>query len=833
MQAIFALTLFASATLLFLVQPMFAKMVLPKLGGTPAVWNTCMVFYQAVLLGGYLYAHFSTKWLGTRRQAGLHLVLLLLPWLVLPIAARGGLPPGDANPIPWLLMILGLSVGLPFLTVAASAPMLQAWFADTGHRAGKDPYFLYAASNLGSMIALLGYPFFFEREYTLAEQSMIWTYGYVALMLLTTCCAALLWRSRGKTAESSVPPAEEAQPMTVEEAIRRQEAIQQEEAQAAPSTWLRLRWLALSFAPSSLLLGVTTFISTDIAAVPLMWIIPLALYLLTFVIVFAQWPGALHDWLLRKYPQRKWLASLAHPHWWFVGLQPLLVATLATVLFRTAGSEMIVVIPLHLATFFVTALVCHGELARSRPSAKYLTEFYIWMSLGGVLGGMFNALVAPLVFPTILEYPIAIAIACLLRPTMFAPVQRKLFGWLDNVVLARWLDVVIAFAFWGGLLGLKTADKEGKWASKVDGWFSDWGITSWIVNLGYSDFSVDQEFLVLAAGGLVTLLFLHRPLRYGLSVGLLLMVGVAWYSNTSGVIHSDRSFFGVMRVKEAEYSYQNRQGHLYKDADGNKMMFKKHTLLHGSTNHGEQRFDPEWRSKAVTYYFPSGPIGQVITRLLDPEVHKEIGITGLGTGSTAAFRRPGQRITYFEIDPHVLQIASDPKYFTYLTDSDPNLNAPDAAIKILLGDARVSLEHKIPDKKFDLLLMDAFSSDAIPIHLITKEAIDLYFRKLNDDGILLVHISNRHLDLAPVVGNIARELGLVARVRDDCYVADEEENEGKFASEVVMVVRDAKRFEMLPWEDLEEWKEIPENKEVGVWTDDFSDILDVIVWLKK
>ncbi len=312
-----------------------------------------------------------------------------------------------------------------------------------------------------------------------------------------------------------------------------------------------------------------------------------------------------------------------------------------------------------------------------------------------------------------------------------------------------------------------------------------------------------------------------RPVRFGVAIGVVLLAGQLWFALGKDVRYLDRSFYGVMKVRRENYTYVNHRGE--------EERAYKHILLHGSTNHGEQRFDSEWRRKPITYYFPTGPIGEVFTRVLDPETQKEIGVCGLGTGSTAAYRRPGQRITYFEIDPHVLNIACDPRYFSYLTDSDPELKTPNAMIAIKLGDARLTIEQE-PDGKFDLLLVDTFSSDAIPMHMITKEAIDLFFRKLKERGILIVHISNRHLDLAPVVGNIAHELNLIARYRNDANIDLDEAAVDKFASDVVVVVR--KPQYLGPLADDDQWESISPNDRVGIWTDDFSNFLTVVNWLQ-
>jgi hypothetical protein len=733
-QLFFAVTLFVSATLLFVVQPMFAKMVLPLLGGSPAVWNTCMVFYQAVLLAGYLYAHVSTRWLGVRRQAALHMAVLCLPWLALPIGLGGmGSPAAGANPSLWLLMLLTVAVGLPFFVVSSSAPMLQAWFADTGHPASKDPYFLYAASNLGSMIALLGYPVVVEPMLPLAAQSMVWTVGYGLMSGLTAGCAILLWRRRGAAGEDSLEgtAAADAPP------------------DGDPKWTDRLRWLGLSLAPSSLLLGVTAHISTDIAAVPLLWVIPLALYLLTFVLVFARWK------LL--------------PHAWMVRLQPFLIVVMA-VLFSHGVSEMVWLRTLlHLATFFVTAMVCHGELAKGRPRTRHLTEFYLWMSVGGVLGGLLNALAAPHLFSTIVEYPLMIAVACLLRPKTGSAVAKPRARWFDLA-----LPAAIVIGFGGLVLGLES-----------------YGI---LMTEGGA-----SAILILA--GLMTFSFQDRPIRFGLSVGAVLFVGSLCFGQATQLLHVERDFFGVIRI------HRNPR-------------LNANVMSHGSTNHGMQLLDPALRNRATVYYHPSGPLGQIIQNHPSGRPVREIGVIGLGTGAISAYGQPGQRITYFEIDPAVERIARNPKYFTYLKDCR-------SKVDVVLGDARLSLAET-PDGRFDLLILDAFTSDAIPIHLITREAVALYLDKLSDRGVLLLHVSNRYLDLAPIVGNIARDRGVPCRIYRDGEVSPEERKEGKFTSTWMILARQPDRLGKLL--DDPKWEEVPDRPDLPLWTDDFSNIMAVLNW---
>jgi hypothetical protein len=744
MPLLFALTLLTSATLLFLVQPMFAKMVLPLLGGTPAVWNTCMVFYQAALLGGYVYAHWSIRLLGSRRQAALHLTLACLPWLVLPIGvAAGWSPPSEGNPSVWLLALLSLSVGLPFLVVSASAPMVQAWLADTGHPAGKDPYFLYAASNAGSMLGLLGYPVLVEPTLSLARQSQAWTAGYGLLMALLAACAVALWRSP-KPAAQTAPDEFEAEPP----------------ADGAPSWGRRLRWLLLALVPSSLLLGVTTHIATDIASVPLLWVVPLALYLLTFIFVFAR---------------RQLL-----PHRWMLRVQPFFVLPLAAWFCLNVSGTNWLMIPLHLLTFFVVAMVCHGELAATRPDPRHLTEFYLWMSVGGVLGGIFNAIVAPLVFPAVIEYPLVLVASCLLRPAM-GPELRRLRAWLLDLLLPAVLAAALVAVIQGGgaLLGREIKLWEGG--------------------------------ALLALGAVAALSFIGRPLRFALAAGALMLTGTLLVNQSnwspwgllrdSGVVHGERSFFGVIRVRHDGFCNTN-------------------TMIHGTTRHGMQNLTAKLRREPLTYYYRTGPIGQVIQSMNDARRLNRMAVIGLGTGSIAAYGLPGQEITYYEIDPAVERIANDTQWFTYLADCR-------AKLRVVLGDARLSLATA-PPHGYDLIVLDAFSSDSIPIHLLTREALHLYLDKLADGGIVAMHISNRYLRLEPIVGRLAESSGLACLAQLDNEVSGKERNIGKERSHWTILAR--READLAKLAGDKRWRRPTVAPYVPLWTDDFSNILGVINW---
>jgi len=720
---LFGAAILVSSWLLFLVQPMFAKMVLPRLGGTPAVWNTCIVFFQATLLVGYLYAHLTTRWLGVRRQAVVHLGVLLLPLIVLPIAVTGEPPPATGTPVWWLLGVLAVSVGLPFFVVSTTSPLLQRWFSAMPHRAAKDPYFLYSSSNFASLLALLSYPAIVEPSLRLAEQSRMWTWAYALFVGLVGACAVSLrsWARQepihanevGSSADSAVP---------------------------APTWRVRLGWLGCSFAPSSLMLGVTTHISTDIAAVPLMWVLPLALYLATFMLVFARRP------LLPARGLARLLPFLAIP-------------TLASVMFPTNPWWLI---PLHLLTFFVAASVCHFRLAATRPAPQYLTEFYLWMSVGGVLGGLFNTLAAPLLFTGILEYPLALAAACALRPS---PAFRK--GSSESVQAPLGLPLMVlgvSTALWGlGLLGA----------------------VSLVALLG-----------VLGVIWAVGLAFSNRPMPFGIVAGaVVVMLALVPFDRDRQVLFAARSFFGVHRVIE----------------DG-----AFHRLQHGGTLHGLQRRDAMGACEPNGYYHRTGPLGQLFQAV--GQRFQRVGVVGLGSGGTVCYGRQGQVWTFFEIDPTVERIARDRRLFTHLATTP-------ASVDVQLGDGRLLLAQAAP-ATFDLLILDAFSSDAIPLHLVTREAIDLAFSRLRSDGVLAFHISNRYLDLGPVLGAIARETGLKARVNFDAIVTPAEQRSGKQSSRWLIMTRTVPA--MGPLGNDARWRAVPSA--TAAWTDDFSNVLSVFMW---
>jgi len=782
----FTVAIFLNATLLFAVQPLFTKMVLPLLGGSPAVWNTCLLFFQAALLGGYLYAHLSSRF-PVRVQAAVHVVLLAVALLFLPlrIPASWSHPPGTALPVPWVLGLLTVSLGLPFLTLAAGAPMMQRWFSGTRHQSARNPYFLYAASNLGSFAALLAYPFVIEPRLRISEQAVSWQGAYYVLLMLIAVCAAgavLLRRDPDVNVAPVAPPPEgdtdrvpepqgmdpsmpemvqtdsglrlrrpgalrgsmryfvEENPSLIRRFFQAERVIG--EPTLVPNRHWRLRWVLLSFAPSSMLIGVTTYLSTDIASVPFLWVIPLALYLLTFVLVFARRPPL--------------------PRWFVLHAQLVLGLTLMMAICLGSGSGIIGPFVFHLTAFFFTAMMCHRELADSRPRAEYLTEFYLWMSLGGVLGGVFNVIVAPLLYNRLVEYPFALVLALGLRPG-----ASRTYGTWRDFLRDLLLPAAVGAAIWAAY----------RLPSPPTEWF-DRG---------------SQALLGLAA--VIILFFWKRPFRLALGAGAMYLAVQLTDTTASSVIAQDRSFFGIYRVRRiAEYN----------------------VLQNGTTTHGGQSRELDRRLEPLTYYSREGPLGDLFAKTVQHPVRR-VAMVGLGTGTIACYGRPDEHWTFYEIDPMVERIARTPRLFTYLRDCAPRTN-------VVIGDARLSLQGAA-DGEFDMIILDAFSSDAIPVHLMTKEAVALYLRKLKDDGVVAFHISNRYLDLRPVIIALAND-AKVAGALGERGVDDASRAKLYYGSRWMVLAKHASVLAELVkvdgWYALGTW---PESR---LWTDDYTDVLGAL-----
>lgn len=841
---VFALTLFASAALIFVLQPLFGRMVTPLLGGSPQVWNTSMAFFQAALLVGYLYAHLLARVKDLRIQAAVHGLVLLTAWFVLPVHVNTLLgEPSSEHPVWWLIGVLTLSVGAPFAAASATAPLLQAWYARTGRADASDPYYLYAASNLGSFAGLLAYPAIIEPLLGAHAQGAAWSVGYVLVGGLIALAAATAVTSHGETPK----PLEHTGP--------------------APSWRERGYWIAAAAIPSALSLGVTLHISTDVASAPMLWVIPLALYLLTFVIAFAR--------------NNEWMDSgtlFMHP----IALALLLMS------YYSSGNWVGSITGI-LGGFFFSALICHFALSRSRPSADRLTEFYLFVSLGGVLGGAFAALAAPLIFNNVYEYPLALAAACLFRPREQNDMPRLIdaslsagvlmaisaaillfrmpldttiiigaLGGAAAMVAAGWSDesrpplyryiflavaavhsllviytafnlgdifvtavsgeleqtvahapwgallmassfVVLAFAVHGTVLPRKDNRRIADWAL---GWAlaSTVGLLVLLIRAG-----VDAKTLtvigILFCGVAV---FFNRGRPIALAAIVLLAFAIIFIDDTRGarIITQERSFFGVLRTREFSSSEDPASPHV-------------RVLMHGTTIHGAQFVGPIVERQPLTYYNPRTALGEAILAGVTAGSTSNVALIGLGTGSTACLLRPEDHLTIFEIDPAVVRLSAEPGGdFTFVPICQPNR-------RIELGDARLQIAHE-PDGEFDVIVVDAFSSDAIPAHLLTREAIALYLSKLSPRGIVVLHLSNRNLALVSESARVARDLNVPYLYRmSDRFEQPGVSYLGGLAASVMIIANTPDALTNLPLNP--DWRVLPAPEGRG-WTDDYINL---------
>jgi len=720
---VFGLALLLSAALLFSVQPLIGKLLLPLLGGAPAVWNTVMVFFQAMLLAGYAYAHFGPRWLGARWHPAAHVLLLAAGAGTLPFTLGGGEPSAlqTEHPALWVLWTLFRAVGLPVFVLASTAPLLQSWFARTGHAAAKDPYFLYAASNLGSFGALFAYPFLIEPFLRLQAQTRAWTTGFWIMTGFIAICA---WLSRqGASAQANQeasPPSEPVPGRTI------------------------LKWVGLAFVPSSLMLGVTNYVTTDVSSVPLLWVLPLGMYLGTFVIAFSRHAAKAEEYSRRSIP----ILALAV-------VFPMLVQ---------ATEPVFVLVLLHLLFFLFAALRCHLQLAASRPSADQLTQFYLYLSLGGVLGGIFNALLAPVIFKSIIEYPLMIVVAIILGFPLRAAPKPKFF----------------AKPVSGGLLVLLCMA----------------GCAA-VINLA-GQRSILAGNLLAGLCLIVCFLLVRTPVRYALSLGALLFCTGLFRHAQTGVSERDRNFFGVLRVA----------------SDRDKPLRR---LFHGTTIHGVQFTDPAKRCQPLSYYHSEGPVGEITRLFQQLPLPREVGLVGLGAGAMLSFSQPGEHWTIYEIDPAVIRIAQDTNHFTYLSD------CARAPFTIHLGDARLRL-REAPAGGLGLLYVDAFSSDVIPMHLLTVEAFRLFREKLAPGGILALHLSSRHFELEPLVANLGQSLGLQCFESARGELNAQATLEGGLESTWVILAPES----ALPAVGAQaSWRRVAPGPRAPFWTDDFSSLLGV------
>ena len=727
---VYTASIFVSALLLFSVQPLFTKMVLPRLGGSPAVWSVAMVFFQSLLLAGYVYAHLLMRIKSRLIPIVVHVVLLIIAFSTLPLAIAAGFgePPTSGYAL-WLLGLFLASIGLPFFALAANNPLLQAWFVRTGHPDGADPYFLYASSNIGSFLALLSYPLVAEPIFTLRTQNLIWTGGYGLLIVLIAACGFLLWRA------PALPAA----------------TLSMESDAPAPSWILRARWIFLAAVPSGLLIAVTAHISTDVAAAPLLWVLPLSLYLLTWVLVFQSRPLLPHKWVLMA--------------------QPAAIAGIIVLLAIGGEQNLLLTLGGHQVCFFVIAMACHGELARTRPPAKYLTGFYVALSFGGMIGGLFAGLIAPNVFSWVAEYPILVVLAALCRPPSSErwPRLSRLF-WPLVVVLALVLVV----------------------PSQTKGEVFDW-------------FEENRVYVAggVAVFGMLLALVLNTARLKLAAVAALALVLVRVYPSDDGRVDTVRSFFGVHKIVTTPHG-------------------QYHVLLHGTTIYGAEKFRNDdgtpiqGRPEPISYYHKDGGIGQAVTAIRARKgAPLRVAAIGLGSGTLTCVGLPGETWKFFEIDQSMVDTARDPKYFTYVQNCQPDL-------KPVIGDARLTFARE-PDGVYDLIIVDAYSSDAIPIHLATKEAMAIYKDKLSPQGVVLMHVSNRHLELASVVVGIADANGMKSWVYNEDSGRD---GEYIFATNVVVSAR--KEADIGKLASSDKWEETDPNAGQRVWTDDYCNVLGAV-----
>ena len=722
--ALFALTAFASAALVFLVEPMIAKLILPLLGGSPAVWNTSLAFFQTALLVGYAYAHGLQRLASTRAQTLVHGGVLIAGALVLPLSVTHAFgEPSSGHPVVWLLGVLAVSIGLPFAALSATAPLIQAWYARArSGSGGGNPYVLYAASNLGSLLALLAYPTVVEPFLRLRTQTLAWSLGYGLFFSLIIGVGVTLWRDAGSVAA----------PRPIR-APRTRLAV-------VGLWWRRLLWVLLAAIPSSLMLGVTTYLSTDIASAPFLWVAPLALYLLTFVIAFQARPV----------------------------IPPALALTLQGFAFVVAVTTWGMPIKwfwlqgaLQLGAFFLTALVCHQGLATRRPPPERLTEFYLLMSLGGVLGGAFNAFLAPVMFSSVIEYPLVLMAVCFVRPWGTGRLTRAQMALLAVGALG-----LIGALILNGKLGPGLAMQ-----------------------------------LCFGVAMVCAFMLRDRALAF-FPVCLALLFSVQAVATPQHILRTERSFFGVTRISERTI----------------KGLGRARLIANGTTLHGAQFADPIYACRPMVYYAPTTPIGQVFRSVEARRPALRIGVVGMGAGTVAAYVRPTDRLRFFEIDPLVARLAADPAEFSYIH------GCAKGPVDWVLGDARLTLAHE-REGQFDILLVDAFSSDSVPAHLLTVEAMRSYLARIKPDGVVIMHLSNRNLELVSPVAATAKAAGGTA-LRQFYRPPVGTPELYDIGEDAVIVARDPRALDAFAADPR--WRAADPHG-VEAWTDDYTNLMGALI----
>jgi len=719
--SLFAVTAFFGAGMLFLVQPMIARLLLPSYGGSATVWSTSSLFFQVVLLLGYVYTDRATRIRPSRLRL-LHAVVLLTPLLVLPLALPGDAAPGaGTSPILWLLRTLALMIGLPFAVLATTGPLLQKWYSWSGLGRAEDPYFLFAASNLGSFVGLLSYPFLVEPFVTVSSQLRAWSWGFGVFVLLTGGCMLVTART-----QDSVGMGRRPEPALHPEV--------DEEAHDDLTVRRVLTWMALAFLPSGLMLAVTSHVSTDIAAIPLLWVIPLAIYLGTFVAAFAR-------------TSRRPLVRLTR-----VAVVVAVMAALSATV-GLARQTVLFAVAIQMVMLALVAFASHARLAADRPTPARLTTFYLVVAVGGALGGLLNGVIAPLVFDRVLEYPLLIVTVPLLliglgrgrRSTAEPGRERRGRSPLAMTAGLLVVAAVLAVVAHGALLAAVVA-------VAIVGTVLAWILTRWPQAL-CAVLVVAQVALLVAAN--------------------------------AHVIDRRRTFYGSLTTL---------------DEGG------QHVLVDGTTLHGTQFLDAR-SDRPTTYYSHSGPLGDVFAS----RRYDDVAVVGLGAGTIATYGRPGEQLTFFEINPAVADIARDPHLFTYLRDSR-------ADVHVVVGDGRLELQSA-PARSYDLIVLDAFSSDSIPVHLLTREAVSMYADRLRPGGLLVFHITNATFDLRPVLEADANALGWVGVVG----TRSGDKDGGRLSTWAVLAARTSDLGD-IPGHPG--WTPLPSRS--IAWTDDYSSVLRVL-----
>lgn len=757
---LYSICIFLSAFLLFLVQPMIGKMFLPWVGGSAAAWNSCMFFFQALLMGGYCYTHFSVAKLGVKKQTFLQFPLMLVALVFLPISFSysAGIP---QDPSFWLIKQLFITIGIPFFVLSGISPLLQIWFAQTVHQRAENPFFLFAASNTGSLLALVIYPTMIEPAFNLSQQAKIWSWGYGILVVLMAACAWFI-KTSVKADIISEPQSEETSP--------------------EPSKGLIAYWVLAAFIPSSLMLAVTQYLTTDLVPMPLFWVIPLIIYLVTFIIAFSDRiaPSAAKT---RKAALFTMLAFVSMylfmelTHFWYS-------------------------LAVHLFTLFCVSLFCHRSIAETKPTVQHLTQFYIWISLGGVLGGLFNSILAPMLFAEFVEYPLLIILSCIL-------IDRTLFEHEPNKLklpkLSGWLTALMGVYVFAAIVFISTLNIASLFYNIAtyygfDGSYSL--IKSSIVFIGNYHGPMLQILFILAA--LLPAMIIRKRYRVKFAPMMTVILALVFFFNIGEhmIVYRSRNFFGVKKVF---YLLENSIRY----------------LAHGSTIHGKQSWVEGWRTEPLTYYHRHGPLGDLFALPISYKPDLKVGVIGLGIGSMAAYSKPGHQFVFYEIDPQVVEIARQKDIFSYLHEFSEQCT-------VVTGDGRLKIAEA-DDGFFDLIIIDAFSSDAIPVHLLTIEAMQGYLEKLSQNGIIAAHVSNRYLDLQSNLQALARELSLnFAYIKDDNFDQHLAQNFERSAADYAIFTRDSSVPEYLAAISQGSWQKDFATSGYKAWTDSHSSIFPLL-----